>query len=226
MKLNAQQIGLLRKTKLFFAVPESTIVRIAASPDCEIKSFQKGDLVYGRTAFKRCLGIILSGRMRVEKSNAAGKRMIMSTLSSGSLFGAAALFNNESEYATDITALCPTEIIFFTQRLMQRMMDSEPQIATNYIRYLSERILFLNKKIYFLSAGTAEQRLASFLLDNLEPGLETELPMPMHALAAALNISRASLYRAFDDLAECGAISKNGKTVCVQNAERLNNIMR
>ena len=140
------------------------------------------------------------------------------------LFGAAALFNSQGEYVTQITAIEHSRILFLPQRLIKRMIEREPEIAENYIRYLSERILFLNRKIYFLTAGTAEQRLASFLLDNLSEGEYSEMPMPMHRLADALNMSRASLYRAFDLLIESGAVSKQGKLVCISNAELLNQV--
>ena len=107
---------------------------------------------------------------------------------------------------------------------VQRMMRFEPQIAENYIKYLSERILFLNRKLYLLSSGTAEQRLASFLLDNLPLGQAAELPMPLSKLSLALNVSRASLYRAFDALTESGAVVKEGRKVCINDAERLKKI--
>lgn len=77
--------------------------------------------------------------------------------------------------------------------------------------------------MYFLSSGTAEQRLASFLLDNLPVGQPAELPMQLNKLSLALNVSRASLYRAFDALEESGAIVKEGRSVCVNDAERLKN---
>lgn len=223
MKLTAKQLELLCATSLFHSVPESVILKIAAAPDCEIKRFKKGSMVYGKTEFSRSLGIVLSGSLRVSKGNAAGHAMIMSTLTPRAIFGAAALFNDEPEFATDIYAVSDAEIIFFTQRLFERMIRTEAQIAENYIKYLSGRILFLNRKIYLLSSGTAEQRLACFLSDNMPEGEECELPMPVNKLADALNVSRASLYRAFDALIQSGAIVKNGRTVCVKNAERLKN---
>ena len=39
MKLSAAQMNLLRQTSLFYAVPETTIEKIAASDDCEIKQY-------------------------------------------------------------------------------------------------------------------------------------------------------------------------------------------
>ncbi len=224
MKLNDAEIELVMKTELFRGSPRSVLMRIIAVSDCTVEEYSKNDIVFSKTSFTRSLGIVLGGKLRVTKENADKRPIVMSTLQSGSLFGAAALFNSQGEYVTQITAIEHSRILFLPQRLIKRMIEREPEIAENYIRYLSERILFLNRKIYFLTAGTAEQRLASFLLDNLSEGEYSEMPMPMHRLADALNMSRASLYRAFDLLIESGAVSKQGKLVCISNAELLNQV--
>lgn len=225
MKLNETEMELVLKTELFRGSPPSVLTRILAVSDCTAADYEKNDVVYDKTNFSRSLGIVLEGRLRVTKENADMRPIVMSTLQRGALFGAAALFNSEPEYATKITAIERSRVLFLPQRLIKRMIEREPDIAENYIRYLSERILFLNRKIYFLTAGTAEQRLAGFLLDNLAVGESSEMPMPMHRLADALNMSRASLYRAFDELTESGAVSKQGKLVCINNAELLKNLL-
>ena len=226
MKLSEKELNTIMSTRLFRGAPDTVLRKVLAATDCEIKNFAKGETVYGGKSFSRSLGVLLNGSLRVTKDNADGHAMIMSTLVSGSLFGAAALFNDEEQYATNITALEASRIVFFSQRLVERMIRREPQIAENYIKYLSERILFLNKKMYLLTAGTAEQRLAGFLLDNLPIGHAAELPLQMNRLASALNISRASLYRAMDALCGCGAVVRTGKKICIKDAERLNKCMR
>lgn len=224
MKLNETETELVLKTELFRGSPPSVLTRILAVSDCTAAAYEKNEVVYDKTNFSRSLGIVLEGRLRVTKENADKRSIVMSTLQRGAMFGAAALFNSEPEYATKITAIEHSRVLFLPQRLIKRMIEREPEIAENYIRYLSERILFLNRKIYFLTAGTAEQRLAGFLLDNLAVGEFSEMPMTMHRLADALNMSRASLYRAFDELTASGAVSKQGKLVCINNAELLKNL--
>lgn len=224
MKLNGTETELVLKTELFRGSPPGVLTRILAVSDCTAAAYEKNEVVYDKTNFSRSLGIVLEGRLRVTKENADKRPIVMSTLQRGAMFGAAALFNSEPEYATKITAIEHSRVLFLPQRLIKRMIEREPEIAENYIRYLSERILFLNRKIYFLTAGTAEQRLAGFLLDNLAVGEFSEMPMPMHRLADALNMSRASLYRAFDELTASGAVSKQGKLVCINNAEVLKNL--
>lgn len=224
MKLNEIETELVSKTELFRGSPPSVLARILAVSDCTAAEYEKNEVVYDKTNFYRSLGIVLEGRLRVTKENADKRPIVMSTLQRGAIFGAAALFNSEPEYATKLTAIERSRVLFLPQRLVKRMIEREPDIAENYIRYLSERILFLNRKIYFLTAGTAEQRLAGFLLDNLAVGEFSEMPMTMHRLADALNMSRASLYRAFDELTASGAVSKQGKLVCINNAELLKNL--
>lgn len=224
MKLNGTETELVLKTELFRGSPPGVLTRILAVSDCTAAAYEKNEVVYDKTNFSRSLGIVLEGRLRVTKENADKRSIVMSTLQRGAMFGAAALFNSELEYATKITAIEHSRVLFLPQRLIKRMIEREPEIAENYIRYLSERILFLNRKIYFLTAGTAEQRLAGFLLDNLAVGEFSEMPMPMHRLADALNMSRASLYRAFDELTASGAVSKQGKLVCINNVELLKNL--
>ena len=224
MKLNEIETELVSKTELFRGLPPSVLTRILAVSDCTAAEYEKNEVVYDKTNFYRSLGIVLEGKLRVTKENADKRPIVMSTLQRGAMFGAAALFNSEPEYATKITAIERSRVLFLPQRLVKRMIEREPDIAENYIRYLSERILFLNRKIYFLTAGTAEQRLAGFLLDNLAVGEFSEMPMTMHRLADALNMSRASLYRAFDELTASGAVSKQGKLVCINNAELLKNL--
>lgn len=224
MKLDGTETELVLKTELFRGSPPGVLTRILAVSDCTAAAYEKNEVVYDKTNFSRSLGIVLEGRLRVTKENADKRPIVMSTLQRGAMFGAAALFNSEPEYATKITAIEHSRVLFLPQRLIKRMIEREPEIAENYIRYLSERILFLNRKIYFLTAGTAEQRLAGFLLDNLAVGEFSEMPMTMHRLADALNMSRASLYRAFDELTASGAVSKQGKLVCINNAELLKNL--
>lgn len=218
---NLEDFELVMRTELFRGTGEGSLQRIINVSGYELSTFSKDEVVYSPTDFKRSLGIILEGQLRVTKENAEGREIVMSTLHKGAMFGAAALFNSELEFQTKISAIEESRVIFFPQRIMVRLIEREPKIAENYIKYLSERILFLNKKIYFLTSGTAEQRLSSFLLNNLSEFDETRLPMAMTDIAASLNISRASLYRAMDSILDSGAVVKNGKAFRIADIEKL-----
>ena len=66
----------------------------------------KGGVIYAPHAFRRCLGVVLEGRVQVNKG-----ALIMSVLEPGDLFGAAALFNDRADYATTLTARAPCRVL-------------------------------------------------------------------------------------------------------------------
>lgn len=219
--LSEKEFELVHNSALMKGMSEASLSRLLAVCEYDIATYIKGDIVYSGEMFRRGIGIILGGKLLVTKENADGKRMIMSTLSKGEMFGAASMFNNEMKFATDIKAAADSKIIFLPEKVILRLVEREPTVSENYIRYLSERILYLNKKLYFLTAGTAEQRVSSFLMNNLSEVDETQLNMSMTQIAASLNISRASFYRALEAIIDSGAVIKNGKRMRIANVQKL-----
>lgn len=221
MELSKNEIDIIMHTKLFHGTSELMMTKMASAPDCELKNYTGGDYIYSPENFRRSLGIILEGSARVSIRNADGRSIVMNTLNAGQMLGGAALFNSNESYIYEIRALEDTKIVFFPQRIILRGLERESRFAENYIRYLSDRVLFLNRKISILTAGSAELRLANFFSDNLSDAYYTELPLPMNQLASQLSISRASLYRALDVLLEAGAVSKQGREYKIDDTAKL-----
>ena len=96
-----------------------------------------------------------------------------------------------------------------------RLMEKYPRIAANVMRFFCGRIGFLTRKIRTLSRGTAEQRLADYLLGEFtsDSGKPQVAVRSCAELAVRLNLSRASLYRALGALEEAGCISRSGKVI-------------
>lgn len=213
--ISRQKLQLVAGTFLFQNVDEFTVERMIADTRCEKKSYDKGAVIFDETNFIQSLGIILSGEVRVEKNTADGKRLKMSGMGPGGCFGAAAMFHDRGRYLNVITAEKTTEILFLSEGLIKWAMQRDPTITENYINYLSGRIWFLNAKIAALTAGTAEQKLAVYLLEH--NGASTS----MTDLSSVLNIGRASLYRALEDMEAQGLIVRGNKSIQIQNEEGL-----
>ncbi len=201
------ELCLLSRTALFHTLSPAELSDALARPECVRGSYAKGDVIYAPRTFDRSLGVLLSGMVQVTKGE-----LIVSVLREGELFGAAAIFNNEDEYATTLTARAACAAVFFSQALMTLLMERHHALAMAYVRYLSGRIRFLSDRIEDLIAGSAEQRLEQYLMARLE-GDRVTLDCPAAALARRLNMSRASLYRAFELLEESGIIRREGKYI-------------
>lgn len=221
MKLSEFDFETVMHSKLFRGTAESVLNKMSAGSDCEMKFYNKGDSIFSTKNFSRSVGIILEGSARVLKENDDGHEFILNTLNVGDVFGAAALFNDEKEYVSKIYAAEYCRAIFFSERLILRGIERDLSLAENYISYLSDRIVFLNRIIHFLISGSAQQRLANFFIENLSEDDFRPLPLNMTQLSSQLNISRASLYRVLDLLINSGAVSRNGKEYKISDISKL-----
>jgi CRP-like cAMP-binding protein len=144
-----------------------------------------------------------------------GREVVMSALKAGDIFGAAALFTDEREYVTRIRAATACRVIFLKEQLVRSLFEKDRALCERYIAYLCGRIRFLNKRIEAFTGGSAEQRRLSYVLNAAreENGRRITPPLSASALACALDVGRASLYRAMDALSAQGKIAREGKCI-------------
>lgn len=214
-ELSGAELTLLEGLPLFRGAPEGLPGRAAADPRCRRLERGKGEAVYTPSQFSHSLGVVLAGRVQVTKGDFS-----VNTLGPGDLFGAAALFNDRADYAAVLTARVPSVALLFPQSQVEELLAGCPALARNYIAYLSGRIRFLERKMDGLLAGSAERRLAQYLLSRRE-GEAVALDCPATALAARLHVSRASLYRALDALTARALIRREGKSIRILDEKRL-----
>lgn len=198
---------LLAETFLFRDVEPEALPAALGDRRCTREDVPKGAVIYTPHRFRRCLGVVLAGSVQVNKG-----MLIMSVLERGELFGAAALFHQEEDYATTLTARTPCSLLYLTQELVEELMARFPRVGRNYVAYLSSRIRFLTGKIDALTAGSAGRKLAQYLLSRAEDGA-AEAECSSAGLAKRLGVSRASLYRAYDALSARGLIRREGKRI-------------
>lgn len=183
----------------------------------ELLTVDKGAVVYGPRRFRRCLGVVLRGRVQVRRES-----LLMATLSAGDVFGAAALFTGSGDYPTTLTALTHCEALLIPQEGVRRLLRECPPFAEDYAVYLSGRIQFLSQRLEAVSNPSAEGKLARYLLTNGGDGAVT---LSATALCQRLGVGRATLYRAFEALEEAGAIARDGKTTRILRPEALEEVI-
>ena len=184
----------------------------------DLLQVEKGGVVYGPRRFRRCLGVVLRGRVQVRRES-----LLMSTLTAGDVFGAAALFTDSEDYPTTLTALTCCQALLIPQEAIRRLLWECPPFAEDYAAYLSGRIQFLSQRLEAVSAGSAEGKLARYLLASGRDGAVT---LSATQLCQRLGVGRATLYRAFEALEGAGAIVREGKTIRIARREALEHLVR
>lgn len=210
-------LSCIAESPLFHDV--SPAVLETAAERCAEQTFAKGAEI-GCVGESLCL--IRSGSVLV---SGAGKdsSLVLNKLQAGDCFGVASLFGSRVG-VTAVTACEKSELLLFSQKTVEDLMQADFTFARNYICFLTDRIGFLNRKIAAFTAGSAEKKLAKYLLSLPAEKGEITLPVSMVRLAALLDLGRASLYRAFAFLQESGQLTRNGKTVRLTSAEEFQKI--
>jgi CRP-like cAMP-binding protein len=186
-------------------------------------SFRSGDIM--ETDF-RSVGILLSGRGAIYSSDKS-RHTLLRFISPGDAVGVAGLFAAKAP-ETQIIACGDgkSEMFFIGREAFEQLMneESDGQFRTNLIKFLSDRVTFLNSRIDCVTGGSAERRLALFIKNSpVDSSGCVLLGMSMTALAHALDIGRASLYRSFDSLQNNGIIERDGNCVKILSRDSLDN---
>lgn len=213
MSLSRSEISLLTAGPLFRGVSEELLQALAGTEGASLVRFDSG-VVYSPRHFRRSLAVVLSGQLQVTKGALA-----VSVLGPGDLFGAAALYSDEPEFAATVTAKRPSRCLMLEHHLVDRLLTEHSQIRENYLRYLTGRIRFLSGRLQALAQPGVEGKLARYLLANGGSSC------PATELCQRLGVSRASLYRAFAALEDSGLIVRKGKTITVIDPAGLETVL-
>ncbi|MCR4563688.1 MAG: Crp/Fnr family transcriptional regulator [Clostridiales bacterium] len=194
---------------LLYKIPQEDKTDIIASFP-EARAYKKGETIYSGDEFERALGVILSGF-----ASAHGENVLKKTFMQGDTFGAAALFGSGNEYISEITAKTDCLIQLVDENTLKKLFLKYPEISINYISFLSDKVRFLNRKISIFTCKSASMRLYRYFLDNADENNSVKVPN-MTSLARLTSIGRTSLYRAMDELAENGYISRDGSSIIIK----------
>ncbi len=175
--------------------------------------FEKGAVIYSASQFRRAVGVVECGEVLILRDAA-----VLNRLGIGAVFGAAALYGEETQYVTEIRAACACKIRFFDEALLRRWMEQDFRIAENYIGFLSDRIRFLNRRIASFTAGDAEHRVLTYLQQHADQNGLVTLPHSMSELSKMLDMGRTSLYRALDTLVTEGRVRWEDKLIYISHS--------
>ena len=185
---------------LFEGIADDQILQMRAMLG-EPKVFEKGDVIYGG---ERCgaIGVLLSGGGECVAQSGG---VLMKVFESGEVFGAASVFGGEA--ASRITASTRSVVQFIDRETLLSWFTRFPQTSVNYIRFLSARVRFLNRKIALLTMDSAQARLMEYLTNQAGEAGVVRI-QNMTQLAKTIGVGRTSLYRSLDALCETGWITR------------------
>lgn len=195
----------LAEFPLFSRLGKERCEELTAEGKVKKVGYKAGEIIESRGVY-----CVLSGKISVYSTNEE-KPVLMRYLKSGDVFGVATLYSGATR-PSRLVAENEVRTYVLSPEDADALLTGNAEFMRAYIAFLSDRIAFLSEKIGCIAAGSAEQTLSAWIATQSENG-ELELPVNMSDLARILDLSRASLYRAFDGLQSKGVIKKTGAHV-------------
>ncbi len=211
----------IRNFHLWKSLPDELWTQLAQSMN-EI-SYSTGETIFPTKETEFCLCFVRQGQAKVyAQSPVPDRATLLRTMDAGAIFGVHCIFNASMLPQSHIVATKPCRILTVPSERWEQVLACHPETMANYIRFLTQRIQFLNRKIRYLTAGSAERRLALYLLSEI-PQENTPVRLDLSAvlLADLLNLGRASLYRAMTQLKNDGFLVRNGHEYCLLHRDKL-----
>ena len=211
----------LRSFPLWSSLPDALWQRL--SDAMQTLSFAVGETIFPCAQTEGCLCVLLQGRAKVYANTPdAAEAALLRTMDAGAIFGVHCVFGDDMSPQSRIVAQKECRVLLVPAPIWEHILTSHPETMASYVRFLTQRIQFLNRKIRYLTAGSAERRLALYLLAEIpEDNVPTRLEVSAVSLADLLDLGRASLYRAMDRLTEDGFLVRNGHEYTLLRREEL-----
>ncbi|MBE6552586.1 MAG: Crp/Fnr family transcriptional regulator [Ruminococcaceae bacterium] len=214
-----EYLSAVKMCPLFKDTEDEVIEKILSDDRCELILSNAGDMIYEKRKAVPFFFIVVRGNIRIYTSG-SNSDVLLNILSPSDVCGIATVLSEEHEFPTKIMSYADSAIICFSRDLTEKVIELSPRFALNYVKALSNKIMFLNKRISSFTASDSVTSLSSYILSNAKDGI-LNVEEGYSALAKKLCMGRSSLYRSIDSLKESGAIDTNKKSIVILNRDIL-----
>jgi CRP/FNR family cyclic AMP-dependent transcriptional regulator len=196
----------LRRVPLLGSLSEMQLSTLAAAS--VRRSFPKGRTIVAEGEPSQSLYILLSGRAKVQRSDAEGKEVILAMLGPGEFFGEMSLIDDAPRSASVITVES-CDFMAIQKDSFKAMLSQSSDMAMQIMRGLVKRLREADKKIETLALLDVYGRVARVLLDFSElVGGERVVKgkLPRQEIAKMIGASREMVSRVMKGLETDGYI--------------------
>ena len=182
----------------------------------------KGDVFI--TAGDACeeLMIPVQGSVKAEMVDFSGKTIKIEDIPAPKPLAAAFLFGNQNQFPVNVTTLEPTEIFILDKQSVLLLMQMESQFLKNYLNMVCNKAQFLSYKLEFLSFKTIREKLANYLLSNINQETSSVvLDKSQEELADYFGVARQSLLRLLKEFQSNGLIKFKRRNINILDRDGL-----
>ncbi|MDI6773054.1 MAG: Crp/Fnr family transcriptional regulator [bacterium] len=165
---------------------------------------------------------IVSGAVRVYKTDVQGRELEVARFGAGDFLGEAVAFAG-GRYPFTAEAVKETRALAFDVAGVLRTVETHPEAARFFIDLMARKCLLLSGRLESLGLRTVRQRLARYLCANCagERSCVVNLSMKKGELARLLGTAGETLSRTLRQLQADGLIEVRGASIFIKDYQKL-----
>ncbi len=192
----------LRRVKLFSTIPEDVLSAIKRKSILSTHSAGESILCEGDPDVP--VSFILSGRVRIYRTNPEGREQTLTYLDAGDVFNLPTAFLQNGAAPASVSAEEETRVLNITPADFREMTSSFPALGRMVMVDLSEKLEHLANLVHDVSLRSVRSRLARFLL--IQKQLPTQVNWTQEQIAMQIGSTREGVSRAMKELIRAGLI--------------------
>jgi len=151
----------IRRTSMFRRLSQDDRQHLAGVS--RLKSYAKGDRIFGEGDPSEFFFVVVSGRVKIVKMTPAGKDVILEIFGTGDPFGAVAAYEGRPFPASAI-ALDETVCLLTPRPSFFSLLEQHPSLVRGLLLGLTQRLVELTNRLTEMTGGRVEARIARLFL--------------------------------------------------------------
>ena len=183
------------------------VIFIGRTPNA-LREFGIGDFIALQGTVCQSLYLLYSGRVRTNMVIEEGKQVTIEEIEAPRLLAPAFIFATDNRFPVNITTLTNCEVLVLNRTDFVDLMHREKIVMQNFLRIISDRSIFLSRKLNAFALQDLKTRLLAYLREH-------ENPRSRQEIADILGVARPSLARVLSELADEGYLRIEKRKITV-----------
>lgn len=211
-------IDAITRIALFGSFDNDELSLLFRSSRYRISRYDKGQIIHLQNKHCNTMGIILDGKVSVQKIDENGSILKISVFLGGDMVGANLIFSNRNTYPMTVVAESESVVLHMYKELIIELCQRNLGFMIGLMTAISNRTLILTDKIDAISLKTIRQCVLDYLeyeshlqkSNTIIPGISKK------DFADRLGVQRTSLSRELNKMRKDGLIEYDARTITLK----------
>jgi len=189
----------------------------------EIKTFQKGEIIYQEGAHSNYIYLILSGIVKSHKMEEGGKELIVALNRPDDFLGFTS-FVDSIPYQETATAIEDVQLAGLLKSELKSILGSNQNVSLEMMNVLTNTVSEIKEQLLQMAYSSVRKKTAQTILQFaaiLNKGTEDAIKISRSDLASVAGIATESLIRTLSDFKKNGLIEIEGRNIKILQLKAL-----